>query len=109
MTVELNNALLITALGMGLVFAAILLLWGMMAGLVKLTASTNGDNETKEEKEQAELDRKRRAAIAAVAVALAKQADATEPHEFPLPPTAFVSAWQAVLRSRILNKRGTPR
>lgn len=109
MSAELSNALLITALGMGLVFVAILLLWGLMAGLVKLTSRTAGEIETEEEKEQAELDRKRRAAMAAVAVALAKQADTMEPHEFPLPPTAFVSAWQAVLRSKILNKRGSPR
>jgi len=56
-----------------------------------------------------QTERKRRAAAIAVTVALAQQADITEPHEFPLPPTAIVSAWQAVMRTRMLNKRGPTR
>ena len=51
---------------------------------------------------------KKKAAIAAVVVALAREAE-TELHEFPLPPTAIVSAWQAVNRSDILKKRGRVR
>lgn len=48
-------------------------------------------------------------AVAAVSVALAEQADHSRPHVFPLPPTALVSAWQAVMRTRMLSKRGSIR
>ena len=56
-----------------------------------------------------QVEQRRRAAALAVAIALAQQSDSTEPHEFPLPPTAIVSAWQAVMRTRMLNKRGPTR
>ena len=105
---NLINSLVITALGMGLVFASILLLWGGIILLVKLVKST-GDGSappSKDNIEEIELYRKRKAAATAVAIALAHQSYSLEPHEFPLPPTAFVSAWQAVLRTRMLNKRG---
>ena len=95
---------------MGLVFAAILVLWGLMAILVRVAPERqkeSGTDETALAYDKAE--RKRRAAVIAVAVALAQQADTTEPHEFPLPPTAIVSAWQAVMRTRMLNKRGPTR
>jgi hypothetical protein len=104
METNLLLALQISAAGMGLVFGAILLLWFVMAVLVRLT--------TKDVSRVGPLAsddlRKRKAAAAAVAVALAAQAD-LEPHEFPLPPTAVVSAWQGVMRSNILNKRGRVR
>ena len=104
---QLFNALLITVIGMGLVFSAILLLWGMMALLVRLA----GDpivQKTDPDKQTTDLDLKRQAIAAAVSTALAREAS-FEPHEFPLPPTALVSAWQAVMRSKILNKRGPTR
>ncbi len=103
---NLSLSLQITVIGMGLVFAAILLLWGMMAALVRLTPDrAEAGSEAEPEAPAAEQERKRRAAAAAVAVALA-QADTTLPHEFPEPPTAIVSAWQAVQRSRQLSQRG---
>lgn len=107
---NLNLAIQITLVGMGLVFIAILLLWGLMALLVRLAADRPVE-ETAQESVlgQDQATRKRRAAAIAVAIALAQQADSTEPHEFPLPPTAIVSAWQAVLRTRMLNKRGPTR
>jgi Na+-transporting methylmalonyl-CoA/oxaloacetate decarboxylase gamma subunit len=107
-----TTALLITVIGMGLVFISILLLWLMMAVLVKVTTVQNDDENTVNTKQNAqliELDRKRRAALAAVTVALARQADSMDPHAFPLPPTAIVSAWQAVLRTRMLMRRGQRR
>ena len=106
-----NNhiALQITAIGMSLVFAAIILLWIMMAILVRLTAEKEEIvTEVKVDNQQIETNRKKKAAIAAVVVALAREAE-TELHEFPLPPTAIVSAWQAVNRSDILKKRGRVR
>jgi Na+-transporting methylmalonyl-CoA/oxaloacetate decarboxylase gamma subunit len=109
MNENLILALQITLVGMGLVFAAILLLWGVMALLVRLTARSVEAEAEQERAALTELERKQRAAAAAVAIALAQTAEATEPHEFPLPPTAIVSAWQAVMRTRILNKRGPTR
>ncbi len=109
MNENLILALQITLVGMGLVFAAILLLWGVMALLVRLTARSVEAEAEQERAALTELERKQRAAAAAVAIALAQTAEASEPHEFPLPPTAIVSAWQAVMRTRILNKRGPTR
>ncbi len=103
---NLTNALLITFIGMGLVFAAIILLWGVMAVLVRLAADREKPADNQEAQGPAELEGKKRAAAAAVALALAQQADHMQPHEFPLPPTVLVTAWQAVMRTRILNKRG---
>jgi len=103
---QIYLALQITAIGMGLVFGAILLLWLIMAILVRLL-----EDRPKVKTTEIEAQRKaarQRAAAVAVAVALAQEAD-LEPHEFPLPPTAIVSAWQAVRRSMNLNKRGTLR
>ena len=107
MAYQFSNALLITSIGMGLVFGAILLLWGVMALLVRLARDpVKGQAETEEQ--VIELDLKRCAAAAAVSAALAQETS-FEPHEFPLPPTALVSAWQAVMRTKILNKRGPVR
>jgi Na+-transporting methylmalonyl-CoA/oxaloacetate decarboxylase gamma subunit len=96
-------SLQITLLGMGLVFGALILVWGVMAVLVRFTSQT----ETRMD-EETELDLKRRAASAAVAAALAEQSAKTR-NEFPLPSTALVSPWQAVMRTNMLNKRGQVR
>lgn len=105
---DLSLTLVITAVGMGLVFAAILLLWGVMVLLVRLAGERDHTLTAQAEPDMAELEMKRRAAAAAVAIALASGDDG-EPHEFPLPPTALVSAWQAVNRGRMMNKRGQVR
>jgi Na+-transporting methylmalonyl-CoA/oxaloacetate decarboxylase gamma subunit len=102
MAENLSIALLITVIGMGLVFGAIIVLWGVMAILVRLAGAPSEESDQTVD----EAERRHRAAVAAVAVALARQASATEPSEFPLPPTALVSAWQAVMRTRMLSKRG---
>jgi Na+-transporting methylmalonyl-CoA/oxaloacetate decarboxylase gamma subunit len=111
---SLSVALQITAIGMSLVFGAIVLLWGLMALLVRLAAdqptpaaALDGSSTPHELKQ--------RAAAAAVAAALALEAQkqtegaAFQPREFPLPPTAIVSAWQAVRRAHLLNRRGPVR
>jgi Na+-transporting methylmalonyl-CoA/oxaloacetate decarboxylase gamma subunit len=106
---NLSTALIVTALGMGLVFAMIVMLWGLMALLVRLVAVPEPKESVKAIPETSfETARKRRAAVAAVATALIRESIA-EPHEFPLPPTALVSAWQAVMRSEMLKKRGQKR
>ncbi len=109
MTTTLTLALQITLVGMGLVFAAILLLWLLMSALVRLTAARRKVPAGPTEPGSAAQadDRAARAAAAAVAAALAAQGPAQP--RFPLPPTALVSAWQAVRRSAQLNRRGPVR
>jgi Na+-transporting methylmalonyl-CoA/oxaloacetate decarboxylase gamma subunit len=107
------NALEITLIGMGLVFAAIILLWGVMVGMIRVFSERNNIAKkpsslevVKPLPDNSEKNMKIRAAVAAVACALAQ--DKQTFREFPLPPTAFVSAWQAVARSNML-KRGQVR
>lgn len=129
MAENLNIALQITVVGMGLVFAAIILLWGLMALLVRLT--TDRPEAGRPEAEPAaeviqvieateatttdEREFKRRAAAIGVSIALAAQQETqqdrpapNQPGKFPLPATALVSAWQAVMRANQIN-RGGPR
>ncbi|HZY40817.1 MAG TPA: OadG family protein [Anaerolineae bacterium] len=107
MAENLSLSLQITLIGMGLVFGAIILLWIMMVVLVRLTPDRE---EAAEPEATAPIEptanrAKQRAAIAAVAVALAHEAT-PKIHEFPLPATPIVSAWQAVQRGRQLNQHG---
>jgi Na+-transporting methylmalonyl-CoA/oxaloacetate decarboxylase gamma subunit len=101
-------ALEITALGMGLVFAAIILLWLMM---VVLTAITADDKEFASDSPQPapaiDGDVKAQAAAIAVAIALAEQQESNA-HSLSTPPTALVSAWQLGMRTRQLYQKGIP-
>jgi Na+-transporting methylmalonyl-CoA/oxaloacetate decarboxylase gamma subunit len=113
MSSALSITLQISLIGMGLVFGAIILLWCVIALLMRVTAERKRSVELSKGFETysyeaiEEREQKRRAALAAVAVALAiyKQA----PHEFPLPRTALVSAWQAVMRASNIRSRGSVR
>jgi Na+-transporting methylmalonyl-CoA/oxaloacetate decarboxylase gamma subunit len=106
-----NNLLLaleITALGMGLVFAAIILLWWMMNLLTALTADKASSSVTTDSTASPiEEELKAQAAAAAVAFALAEQ-QASLAHPLLEPPTAIVSAWQLGTRTRQLYEKGTP-
>jgi Na+-transporting methylmalonyl-CoA/oxaloacetate decarboxylase gamma subunit len=104
---NLITALIITVVGAGLVFGAIILLWLLMAILVKVSAEKKEiiqDEILKQPRE--ELLKK--VVAAAVAAAMMEESGYT-PHEFPLPATALVSAWQAVMRTDILRKHGKSR
>lgn len=106
----LSLSLQITLIGMGLVFASLIVLWGLMELLVWLTTEKEPVEAPLTEMAPAPADNrahKQQAAAVAVAVALAEQDSG--PHEFPLPPTAMVSAWQTVMRTDILKKRGQVR
>jgi Na+-transporting methylmalonyl-CoA/oxaloacetate decarboxylase gamma subunit len=103
---SVSLALQITAAGMGVVFAAILLLLALMELLVRLTAERRP--EAARADPEAEEAVRRQAAAAAVAVAMSSPPEKAVAR-FPLPPTAFVSAWQAVRRSSQLNQRGPVR
>lgn len=110
MAENLSTALQITVIGMGLVFGGILILWGLMSLLLRLTTPKDGTTEVRSTSD-AETDeayaQKRRVAALAVAIALAHERDQQKPQPFPMPPTAIVSAWQAVMRTNQLRRRGT--
>ncbi len=110
----MNNFILsiqITALGMGLVFGAILLLWLMMALLTRFTA----EKESPAEEEPAsdspisasttQADSRLKAALLAVALALAEQ-ETSSAHPLPAPDTVIVSAWQLGMRTRQMSEKG---
>jgi Na+-transporting methylmalonyl-CoA/oxaloacetate decarboxylase gamma subunit len=110
----LPKALLITVIGMGLVFVAIFILWGLMALLVKLTTEAEDDNAGKEdETEMAVLDDapssgapdpvKVRAAAAAVATALALAAGAARRLQPETDPAS--SPWKEAHRTLEINRR----
>jgi Na+-transporting methylmalonyl-CoA/oxaloacetate decarboxylase gamma subunit len=98
----LITSLWITAIGMGLVFGAIVLLWGLMSVMTRLLAEREAAPQVPDESRE----RKARAAAAAVAVALAEQAQSRIGH-FPMPNTALVSAWQLGMRSRQMYQKGS--
>jgi len=114
---NLLSAFEITLIGMSLVFAAIILLWGLMVVLIRIAEERKtpikqppSQDETNNLPTALIIDRRIHAAAIAVACALAQNKLA--PREFPLPPTAIVSAWQAVARSNMLTnmqKRGRAR
>ena len=115
----MTGALWITLIGMGLVFAVIILLWAFMAGLVKLTSTKPQEAEEEPAEETAEvfpdadlapaagsdlLPLKLRAAAAAVAAALALDARGKTSR---LRPTEALSPWQAALRAVRFDQRNS--
>lgn len=111
MTTNLILSLQITALGMGLVFGAILLLWLMMVVLTALTADKESAPEepsasdTPEPASTTQTDSKLQVALLAVAMALAEQSN-TSAHPLTEPPTAIVSAWQLGMRTSQMSEKG---
>jgi len=111
-------ALEITTLGMGLVFAALILLWWMMALLTSITADKESASPTGTISDSAEPfdqtqgrpvsvienDDKARVAAIAVAFALAQEETALA-HPLSDPPTAIVSAWQLGTRTKQLYQK----
>jgi Na+-transporting methylmalonyl-CoA/oxaloacetate decarboxylase gamma subunit len=95
-------SLQITLIGMGIVFGAILLIWGMISLLTRLLAEREASAEVQDESRE----RKAQAVAAAVAVALAEQAQSRIGH-FPMPNTALVSAWQLGMRTRQMYQKGS--
>ena len=109
---DITTALWITALGMGLVFSAIILLWWMMALMTNVLAEKEApaDSDVSDSAgtdSVSERDIKARAAAIAVAVALADH-ELTHTHALADPPTAIVSAWQLGMRTRQLSEKGIP-
>jgi Na+-transporting methylmalonyl-CoA/oxaloacetate decarboxylase gamma subunit len=113
MTESLSLALQISLIGMGLVFGAILLLWGIMSLLIRFTAERAPEQVPAEPLEpvveEAEPERmvvRRSAAAVAVAAALALESVEARPANAPRrPSTAAVSAWQTVMRGNQIKQR----
>lgn len=104
----MNNftlSLQITALGMGLVFGAILLLWLMMVILTALTSEKENASGSTGADSTTQTDSRLQAALLAVAVALAEQ-EASSARPLEQPPTAIVSAWQLGMRTRQMSEKG---
>ncbi len=114
MEIDMNDVLIqslqITALGMGLVFGAIILLWAMMILLTTLTADKNPPAEEEpaapEPGSVSQSGFKAQAAAIAVALALAEQGQSTA-HPLSEPPTALVSAWQLGMRTSQRTQKGS--
>ena len=108
---DFTLSLQITALGMGLVFGAILLLWLMMVLLTRFTAEKESSPDDKpaadslEPASVSETASKQQAAALAVAIALAEQGQSSA-HPLIEPPTAIVSAWQLGMRTRQSSEKG---
>jgi len=98
---NLTLSLSITAIGMGLVFGAIVLLWGLLFLLTRFLAERETDLEVRDEARE----QRARAAAVAVAIALAEQAQSRVGH-FPMPNTALISAWQLGMRTRQMYQKG---
>ena len=105
MTPNLLLALQITAIGMGLVFAAIILLWLMIILLTKLTANRDFASDSAKAASAGELETLARAAAIGVAIAMAEQ-QISAAHPLAQPPTAIVSAWQLGMRTRQMTQKG---
>lgn len=102
---DLSLSLQITALGMGLVFGAILLLWLMMVILTALTSDKENASDSAEADSTTQADSSPQVALLAVAMALADQ-DVSSAHPLEQPPTAIVSAWQLGMRTRQMSEKG---
>jgi Na+-transporting methylmalonyl-CoA/oxaloacetate decarboxylase gamma subunit len=101
---NLINTLIVTALGMGLTFVAIILLWWMMWGLTAIPFKEAGDDKPELASANDETLKAQAAAIA-VAIALAEQSQSTA-RPLPEPPTALVSPWQLGMRTRQMYEKG---
>jgi Na+-transporting methylmalonyl-CoA/oxaloacetate decarboxylase gamma subunit len=105
MTPNLILGLQITAIGMGLVFAAILILWLMMILLTALTADKDSASDSAKPVSVSGAETLAQAAALGVAMAIAEQ-QLSSAHPLADPPTAIVSAWQLGMRTRQMSEKG---
>jgi Na+-transporting methylmalonyl-CoA/oxaloacetate decarboxylase gamma subunit len=101
---EMLLSLEITALGMGLVFSVILLLWWMMTLLTRLTSEMKPAPNSTTPAPGNDRNHKQQAAALAVVLALAEQ-ELIAAHPLPEPPTAIISAWQLGMRTRQMSEK----
>jgi Na+-transporting methylmalonyl-CoA/oxaloacetate decarboxylase gamma subunit len=113
--VEFQQGLLITAIGMGLVFAVIILLWGLMSLMMRVTSREphldgkmmeNPPSDDTDTPEIEMVEGKRHAAAAAIAVGIAMAGKKLETAANKMgEKKGTLSPWQTVHRSRQLEKR----
>jgi hypothetical protein len=102
----INNIFINVGIIFGLLVAMYLVLWLCILLLRRITGYGSATpNVTMLDGVAPDKDLRARIAAAAVAMAIALENE-TDPHEFPLPPTALISAWQAVKRADILKRHG---
>ena len=119
MNIVIQQGLIVTAIGMGLVFVVIIFFWWMMNVLVRATTKNEIPTDTAKVKmtadtgrmtELARFETRRRAAAAAVAVALAmEEAGIHKRPGMTQGDMAKMSPWQSTHRAQQLtqyNKRG---
>ena len=102
---DLSLSLQITAIGMGLVFGAILILWLMMILLTALIADKKNASDSPETVSVRETEVLAQAAAVGVAMAIAEQ-QVSSAHPLNDPPTAIISAWQLGMRTRQMTQKG---
>ena len=105
MTETLTQSLWITLLSMGLVFAALVLLAGLMSAMTRLFRERESLAPVPAPENGNEGDDKERAAALAVAVALAEQSQSTARPITPPQPT-IIGAWQLGMRTRQMTQKG---
>lgn len=104
---DITLSLQITAIGMGIVFGAILILWLTMILLTALTEDKNATDSPKPAPVR-EIEILAQAAAVSVAMAIAEQ-QLSSAHPLKDPPTAIVSAWQLGMRTRQMTQKGNNR
>jgi len=102
---EFYLSLQITAIGMGLVFGAIIVLWLMMILLTALTANKEIEAVSPKADSIQQTEFLAKAAAVGVAMAIAEQQLSTA-HPLNDPPTAIISAWQLGMRTRQMAQKG---
>jgi Na+-transporting methylmalonyl-CoA/oxaloacetate decarboxylase gamma subunit len=105
---DITLSLQITAIGMGIVFGAILILWLMMILLTALTADKETASDSPKFDSVRETEILAQAAAVGVAMAIAEQ-QLSSAHPLKDPPTAIVSAWQLGMRTRQMTQKGERR
>jgi Na+-transporting methylmalonyl-CoA/oxaloacetate decarboxylase gamma subunit len=104
---NLQTALQITLYGMGLVFIGILLLWGMMAAIVRIFSDRikSGGEDARQTDASDDLDNKRMAVAIATATAIEMQNTSIQYSSHK--ERESISAWQAAHRSQRMNQNRT--
>jgi Na+-transporting methylmalonyl-CoA/oxaloacetate decarboxylase gamma subunit len=100
----LSQSLWISLLSMGLVFAALVLLAGLMSAMTRVFRDALTPSPSPDYGRGEESDDKARAAAIAVAVALAEQAQSTARPLNP-PRPAIIGAWQLGMRTRQMTDK----
>ena len=106
-----EQALVITVIGVVSIFAVLFILWGLMAALVRVTAprtsaqpgaSSAPDDAARVAAEAVASAARQRAAAVAVAVALALKLQAQPAAQLTQRP---ISPWQATIRGNAMSRR----